>query len=411
MKEGETMSANVLVADKFPEEKIDELKNLGCNVIYDQSLKEDSLFVSLTEEQPDILIVRSTVVSGDMIRSDPRLNLIVRAGSGYNTIDVGTASERSVYVSNCPGKNAIAVAELAFGLILSLDRRIPDNVMQLREGKWNKKEFSKARGVCGRTLGIIGVGRIGKEVISRAKAFGMPVIAWSRSLTEYRARILGIGFCGDPGEVAAGADIVSVHLALTNETRNFIGKDFFSKMKTGAYFINTSRDEIVDEEALAKAADGKGFRVGLDVFRGEPETKEGEFRSRIAGHPRVYGTHHIGASTDQAQDAVADETVRIIREYLSTGHAPNCVNLLERTPARWMISVHHRNRIGILAGVLDVIRDAGINIEIMENLIFTGDEGACARIQLDGQLSKEHLRKVHESSADIFSVSQVDLGR
>jgi D-3-phosphoglycerate dehydrogenase len=405
------MSVKVMVADKFPEQKIDELKNLGCNVIYDQSLKEESLLKTLTEEQPDILVVRSTVVSGDMIQSDPQLNLIVRAGSGYNTIDVQTASERSVYVSNCPGKNAVAVAELAFGLILSLDRRIPENVMQLQEGKWNKKEFSKARGVCGRTLGIIGVGRIAREVISRAKAFGMPVIAWSRSLTEDRARILGIGFCSDPGEVAAKADIVSVHLALTSDTRNFIGKNFFTKMKSGAYFINTSRNEIVDEEALVKAADEKGLRVGLDVFRGEPEAKEGEFRSIIAGHPRVYGTHHIGASTDQAQDAVADETVRIVREYLSTGHAPNCVNLLERTPAHWMLSVHHRNRVGILAGVLDVIRDAGINIEIMENLIFTGDEGACARIQLDGMLSKESLSKVQASSADIFSVSQVELGR
>ncbi len=405
------MPVNVLIADKFPEEKIANLKEQKCNVIYDQSLKEETLLEVLKKEQPDILIVRSTEVTGAMIRSNPQLSLIIRAGSGYNTIDVKTASERSVYVANCPGQNAVAVAELAFGLILSIDRRIPDNVAQLREGKWNKKEFSKARGICGRTLGIIGVGRIGREVVVRAKAFGMPVIAWSRSLTEDRARILGIGFCRDPGELASNADIVTVHLALTDETRNFIGKGFFSKMKPGAYFINTSRAEIVDEKALRAAIDEKGLHVGLDVFLGEPEVKEGAFTDSIAGNPSLYGTHHIGASTEQAQSAVADETVRIVREYLNTGHAPNCVNLLERTPARWMLSVHHRNRVGILAGVLDVIRDAGINIEIMENLIFTGDEGACARIQLDGKLSKDNLKQITDSSKDIFFVSQVELGK
>jgi D-3-phosphoglycerate dehydrogenase len=408
---GEVMTVHVLLADKFPEERIDDLRRLKCEVTYDQSLKEDSLLEALRKMQPDILIVRSTLVNGDMIRSDPNLNLIIRAGSGYNTIDVDTASERSVYVSNCPGKNAVAVAELAFGLILGIDRRIPDNVMQLREGRWNKKEFSKARGVYGRTLGVVGVGRIGNEVIARAKAFGMPVIAWSRSLTEDKARILGIGYCGSPGVVASHADIISVHLALTSETRNMIGEDFFNKMKPGAYFINTSRAEIVDEGALLRAVDEKGLHVGLDVFTGEPEAKTGEIKHSLAGHPLVYGTHHIGASTDQAQLAVADETVRIVREYLSTGHAPNCVNLLARTPARWMISVHHRNRVGILAGILDEIRDAGINVEIMENLIFTGDEGACARIQLDGELSEENLIRIKESSGDIFSVSQVELGR
>ena len=117
-----------------------------------------------------------------------RLSLVVRAGAGYNTIDVKTASSRGIYVTNCPGKNSIAVAELAFGLMLSLDRRIPDNVADLRQGRWNKKEYSKARGIFGRTLGLIGLGRIGREMISRAKAFGMPVAAWSRSLTAERAQ-------------------------------------------------------------------------------------------------------------------------------------------------------------------------------------------------------------------------------
>src|SRR5256714_10347176 len=122
------------------------------------------------------------------------LKLIVRAGAGYNTIDVAAASRRGVYVSNCPGKNSVAVAELAFALILALDRRIADNVISLRRGEWNKKEFSKARGLYGRTLGLVGVGRIGQEMISRARAFGMEVVAWSRSLTPERAATLGVEY-------------------------------------------------------------------------------------------------------------------------------------------------------------------------------------------------------------------------
>jgi len=188
----------VLIADKFPEGKIERIEKLGCDVRYEQSLGGDSLLEGLHEQQPDVLIVRSTVVTGEMISSTPSLSLVIRAGSGYNTIDVKTASERSVYVANCPGKNSIAVAELAFGLLLSIDRRIPDNVIQLRQGKWKKKEFSKASGIYGRTLGIIGVGRIGREIIVRAKAFGMKVVAWSRSLTPEKADELGAEYAGSP---------------------------------------------------------------------------------------------------------------------------------------------------------------------------------------------------------------------
>lgn len=400
---------NVLVADKFPQKKIDELKKMDCTVQYNQNLTGAALLDELKRTQPDILIVRSTEVSGDMITLNPHLNLIIRAGAGFNTIDVKTASERSVYVANCPGKNSIAVAELAFGLILAIDRRIPDNVIELRNGRWNKKEFSKAEGLFGKTLGIIGLGRIGKELILRARAFGMKVIAWSRSLTPRSAEELEIGYCATPLEVASLADVVSVHLALTPETKNFIGWDFFKHMKPGAYFINTSRAEIVEEDALLQAMNEKGIRAGADVFSGEPAAKEGRFENPLVSHSNFYGTHHIGASTDQAQNAVADETLRIVREYLETGHVPNCVNRMEHPPARSMISIHHKNRVGVLAGVLDVIRDAGINVETMENVIFEGAEGACARIQIDGVLPEEELEKIEKSNENILAVSQVEL--
>jgi D-3-phosphoglycerate dehydrogenase len=399
----------ILIADKFPDSKIKSIKDLGCDVVYNPDLKEEALLGGLNKHQPDILVVRSTVVSGKMITAVPGLNLVIRAGSGYNTIDIETASERSVYVSNCPGMNSIAVAELAFGLILSIDRRIPDNVVQLRGGKWNKKEFSKSRGIFGKTLGIIGTGRIGKQMIPRAKAFGMHVCAWSRSLDAEKAEDMGIKYCISPEQAASEADIVTIHLALTADTQGFIGSTFFDAMKPGAYLINTSRSEIVNHVALKKAIDEKGIWAGLDVFESEPAVSSGEFKNNIAKNMQLYGTHHIGASTEQAQSAVADEAIRVIKEYINTGKPPNCVNLMKRTPARFMLSVHHRNRVGILAGVLDIIRDANNNVEVMENIIFEGAEGACARIQIDGKMSNDDLDKIEHSSPDILSVAQVEL--
>jgi len=400
---------NVLIADKFSEENIERIKELGCAVVYEQSLDGASLLERLHEQRPDVLVVRSTVVNGEMIASTPSLSLIIRAGSGFNTIDVKTASERSVYVANCPGKNSIAVAELAFGLLLSIDRRIPDNVIQLREGRWNKKEFSKAGGIYGKTLGVIGVGRIGREMIARAIAFGMKVVAWSRSLTPEKADELGVEHMRTPIDVARCADAVSVHVALSEDTRKMIGKEFFDAMKEGAFFINTSRAEVVDQDALKDAVEKKRIYAGLDVFDNEPAQKQGAFADEIGGYERVYGTHHIGASTDQAQSAVADETLRILTEYRRTGYVHNCVNFLEKTPASFVLSVHHRNRVGVLAGVLDIIREASINVEIMENTIFQGGDGACARIQIDGMLKDEDIRRIEESSENIFSVSQVKI--
>src|SRR6188472_981534 len=169
----------VLVADKFEKSGIDGLKAAGCEVVYEPDLKDDTLTQAIASTGADVLVVRGTKVTADVLDAG-RLSLIVRAGAGYNTIDVAGASARGIYVSNCPGKNAIAVAELAFALILALDRRVPDNVSDLRAGTWNKKEYSKARGLYGRTIGLLGYGNIGQEVAKRAHAFGMPVLVWSR---------------------------------------------------------------------------------------------------------------------------------------------------------------------------------------------------------------------------------------
>src|SRR5919199_1462189 len=373
----------VLIADKFEQSGRDQLDAAGFEFSYQPDVKDAALVEAIREYRPDALVVRSTKVTEEMLDAGA-LKLIVRAGAGYNTIDVAAASRRGVYVSNCPGKNSIAVAELAFALILALDRRIADNVIQLRAGQWNKKEFSRARGLYGRTLGLVGTGQIGREMITRAHAFGMPVVAWSRRLTPERAAELGVERAGELLDVARRADIVSVHVALKPETRNLLGKDFFDAMRAGAYFINTARGEVVDQNALLDAIRTRGIRAGLDVFANEPTSATGEFADEIAREPNLYGTHHIGASTDQAQEAIAAETVRIIRSYKETGRVPNVVNLARRTPATHMLVVRHRDRPGVLAHVFDHLREADLNVQETENIVFEGAEAAVARINLDG---------------------------
>jgi D-3-phosphoglycerate dehydrogenase / 2-oxoglutarate reductase len=398
----------VLIADKFEQSGRDGLQSLGCEISFHPDLKDDALVDAIRKEAPDVLVVRGTKVTEPMLDAGP-LKLVVRAGAGYNTIDVAAASRRGIYVSNCPGKNSIAVAELAFALILALDRRVADNVIALRRGEWNKKEFSKARGLFGRTLGLIGVGKIGQEMIPRARAFGMPVVAWSRSLTLERAALLGVELKSSPIEVANTADIVSVHLALNPETRNLLGAEFFSAMRPGAYFINTARGEVVDQEALAAAMKNRGIRAGLDVYAVEPTSASGEFHDEIVKAEGLYGTHHIGASTDQAQEAIAAETVRIVKEFKETGKVPNVVNLARQTPATHRLVVRHLDRPGVLAGVLDAIKAEQINVQEMENIVFEGAAAAVARINLDNAPSKETLSNLKASNSDIIELDLLDL--
>jgi D-3-phosphoglycerate dehydrogenase len=400
----------VLIADKFEQSGRDGLETLGCEVSYQPDLKDEALVNAIAAETPDVLVVRGTKVTEPMLATGP-IKLVVRAGAGYNTIDVAAASKRGIYVSNCPGKNSIAVAELAFALILALDRRIVDNVVTLRRGEWNKKEFSKARGLFGRTLGLIGVGKIGHEMIARALAFGMPVVAWSRSLTPERAADLGITHMESPTAVAAEADVVSLHLALNSETRNLIDAEFFNAMRQGAYFINTARGEVVDQQALVNAMKTRGIRAGLDVYAAEPTSAAGEFNDGIGKEEGLYGTHHIGASTDQAQEAIAAETVRIIRQFRETGQVPNVVNLARQTPATHRLVVRHVDRPGVLASVLDAIKSEQINVQEMENIVFEGAAAAVARINLDNAPSDAILDRMRSASADIIELNLIQLGR
>jgi D-3-phosphoglycerate dehydrogenase len=323
------MAMKVLVADKFEQVGIEGLKALGCEVLYDPAAGP-RLAEVVAQTDPEILVVRSSKVPASVMDKATRLKVIVRAGAGVDNIEVPAATSRRIQVCNCPGMNAVAVAELAMGLLICCDRRIPDQCEALRAGKWNKKGFAKGKGLKGMTLGVIGVGAIGQEVIKRAVAFGMDVVAWSRSITPQHAQALNARFGGtttpDLLEMARTCDAITVHLPAAPSTNKLFGKQFFDAMKPGAYFINTSRGSLVDEAALREAVQAKGLRAGLDVYESQPAEAEAAMDCETARMMGVYTTHHVGASTDQAQLAVAEEVVRIVKVYKEKGKVENSVN-------------------------------------------------------------------------------------
>jgi D-3-phosphoglycerate dehydrogenase len=402
----------VLIADKFEQSGLDGLKAARCEVVYQPDLKDEALAAAIRQESADILIVRGTPVTAAMLEGGS-LSLIVRAGAGYNTIDVAAASRRGIYVSNCPGKNSIAVAELTFALILALDRRVPDSAAELRAGHWNKKEYSKARGLYGRTLGLLGYGNIGQEMARRAHAFGMPIVVWSRRFATGKDRIgdqpVPMQLAQSPAEVAERSDVLSVHLALNAETKGLVNASVLERLKPGSYFVNTARGEVVDHAALEQAVRQRGIRVGLDVFANEPPGATGAFSDPLVALPNVYGTHHIGASTDQAQEAIAAETVRIVACYRDTGKVPNVVNLAKKTPATHMLVVRHRDRPGVLAHVFEHLRHGNINVQETENVIFEGAQAAVARINLDGAPSDTLLTVMQDGNPDILDLHLVTI--
>lgn len=392
----------VLIADKFPDKYVQQIKDLGLEVIYSPQLGENDL--PATAVDVDMIVVRSTVVNEQTIKDAKNLNLIIRAGAGVNNINIKAANQKGVYVANCPGKNAIAVAELAMGLILSLDRRIPDNVIDFRNGVWNKGEYSKAEGLYGKNLGIIGVGNIGKEVAKRALAFGMNVYGKDIS------RIEGVMIkdFSEMDQILPMCDIISIHLPSTPETKKLFNKEMFGYVKPGALIINTSRADVIDEEAMIETIKEKKIRVALDVFKGEPEQKSGSVESHLKDIPGVYVTHHIGASTEQAQNAVAEETVKIIKDFMHSGVIAHWVNRAKVTDAHYQLVVKHYDRPGVLASILDVIRTGNINIEEIENIIFEGGVVACCTMKLETSATAEMLKQMNENP-NVLSVSHISL--
>ena len=322
----------ILFADAFPQPQLERLGNAGHECEFSPTLTGEELPGAIPGF--DALVVRSTRVGAAALEAGDSLKLVVRAGAGTNTIDTVRARELGIDVCNVPGANALAVAELALGLIISADRRIPDNVADLRNGEWNKKRYSRARGLFGRSLGIVGAGAIGMAVAERAAAFGMRilVVASPRRRDAARARLAAVGATELPslGELAEQSDFLSVHVPGGAQTRALVNRDILARMRPGAVLVNTSRSDVVDESALIEALDTKGIRAVVDVYDGEPASGEGRFDSPLARHPNVYGTHHIGASTEQAQLAVADGVANVIAAFVD-GNVINCVNAARDT--------------------------------------------------------------------------------
>ena len=394
----------ILFADGLSGTAVERLRSGGDTCVLKPSLTVEDLPTHIAGF--DVLVVRSTRVTAETIDAGTDLGLVVRAGAGTNTIDCQRAADLGVFVCNVPGRNAVAVAELTMGLVFATDRHIASSTADARAGAWNKKAYSRARGLYGSTLGIIGMGAIGLETAQRAAACRLNVVTEDkprhRSVLRRMADI-GVATLPDRDAVLAASDIVSLHVPGGPATAGMVDAGFLAKMKHDAVLINTSRGEVVDEAALLDALNTTDMRAGIDVFADEPSSATGPVDSALARHPRVTVTHHIGASTNQAQEAVAEGTVEVIEEYRS-GSVVNCINL-ESAPHRTAtLSVRHYDRVGVLASVLEELRRGNLNVANMSNRIFAGSQAAAATIDVFGTIDDDLLDAVR-SLADVIHVS------
>ncbi len=390
----------ILIADKFSPTGQATLRENGHELHFDPGLRADQLPEALTEHDPEVLIVRSTEVSEASFQAGASLSLVIRAGAGVNTIDLEAASRLGIFVANCPGKNAIAVAELTMGFILSLDRRMVEAEAELRAGTWNKKKYGKGRGLYGRRLGLVGYGSIARAVARRAQAFGMQVTAYSPRIDRAHARAHEVGVADSLDSLFADSDVVSVHVPYRENTRHLIGARQLEAMPEGSLLIHTSRGGVVDDRALAEAVASGHIRAGLDVFEGEPSKGHAPFESPLRELDGVYGTPHIGASTEQAAEAIATESIRIVQAFSERGEVPNVVNLDAGHEAAFTLVIRHHDRVGVLARILDALRKHQLNVQAMSNVVFRGAQGAAsATISVENEPSAELLDEVRAHEA------------
>jgi D-3-phosphoglycerate dehydrogenase len=270
------------------------------------------------------MVVRSeTKVTRAVLEAAPKLRLVGRAGVGVDNVDVEAATQRGVVVMNTPGGNTVSTAELSFAMLLSLARKVPQAYASMAAGKWDRKQFQGVE-LAGKTLGVLGLGRIGGEVARRALAFGMKVLAYDPFLTDARAKALGIELAHDLDWVYRDADFITVHMPVTEQTRGMLNATAFAKMKPKVCLVNCARGEILVEADLLAALDsGKVAAAGLDVYETEPLPPDHPFRR----HPAITLTPHLGASTREAQEKCGIEVAEVIAAYLLTGEVRNAVNL------------------------------------------------------------------------------------
>jgi D-3-phosphoglycerate dehydrogenase len=310
----------ILVTDKVNVSGLGPLLEQPYSVVsVDDSAGED--FATALETAQALIVRSATTVSRDLISRAPELRAIGRAGVGVDNVDIEAATERGVAVFNAPGGNTLAAAELTLGLMLSVARKIPEADASLRSGRWDRAAF-KGVELAGKTLGLIGAGRIGGEVAIRCRAFGMTVVVYDPYLTADRADELGVELV-DLATVLARADFISIHVPLNDETRGIVGEETLAKMKRTAYLVNASRGGVVDEPALAAALrEGAIAGAALDVYETEPLDTDSPLRDV----PNLVLTPHLGASTAEAQEGVATEVAVKIRAMFESGDVSSAVN-------------------------------------------------------------------------------------
>ena len=310
----------VLISDDLAPECADIFKKGGVEVDTKVGLKPDELKAIIGDY--DGLVVRSaTKVTADILSAASKMKVIGRAGAGVDNIDVKAAAAQGALVMNTPGGNSVAVAELTLGMMFGMARSIPAATASTKAGKWEKKKF-KGHELTGKTLGIVGYGRIGHELARRAQGLGMKVIAYDPFVTAERAAAENVTMM-TLDEVVAGADFLSFHLPLNDSTKHMVNADMIARMKKGAYLINCARGGVVDEAALAKALhEGHLAGAALDVFEsGDAAQAE----NPLMGEPNFICTPHLGASTVEAQEKVALQIAEQMVDFLVNGKAVNVV--------------------------------------------------------------------------------------
>lgn len=398
----------LLIADSLHPLGIEELRHLGVKVTYEPELDSESLPNAIHDY--GILVVRSKPVTAETIAASNKLNLIVRAGHGVGNIDVEAASRRAIYVAACQGQNAVAVAELTMGLILSLDRRIPDAALSIRQGHWEPGLYANAGGLKGKRIGILGLGSVGLQVLERAQAFGMICYAWSRGLMPARAKELGVIATDSPQDLASKVDILTVHLAYNERTHGIVSRQVLDALADGAMFINAARSELVDYVALEQIAEKKQLRVALDVYAEFPHAGNSTFNPpNFSDRVLWYGTPHIGSKTLQARLAVASETVRIVRGFLVEGTVPNSVNVRTAHYARYQIVIRHHDKIGALANALNVLKRHDLNVQEHKTHVFDHGCAACTRINVVARPSEQCLQEIAAFHDEVLHVQLVAL--
>jgi D-3-phosphoglycerate dehydrogenase len=382
----------LLIADSIDPQPLEELRLLGVEIVSNPSLTRETLPAALAGV--GILVVRRTEVTKEALHGARELNLIVRAGSGTGNVDVEAASERGIYVANCPNKNAPAVAELVMGLAVALDRRILEADATMRAGRWERGRFGSEHGLLGRHLGVAGLGATGREVLARARAFGMRAHVMSRAMTAQKAQRLDVGFAPTLEHLASVSDVFTVHLPLTPSSRGVVSRSVLSALPDDAIVINTSHAALFDLDALVELAPKKRLRVAMDVHPNEPREPSARFESKLAGLPNFLLTPHIGGATKQAQRAIAEEVTRVVRCFLTEEDVPNVVNVCATSPARFVVVLRQLDKVGALANTLAVLKRHGINIEEISNTVFDGAKATCTKLRVSGRPSDACLKEI-----------------